>query len=379
MSIKLKNSLDEEFLTELINFIGSNHGTSHVMTNKIMLDYFFFDKNKKAYNLVVAFSNDVIVGILGYIPTTFRWSDGKSKNLEGVWTSHWTVDKYHRNGVGILLMRRLQELYPLVAGQGANQLNKKIVTKMGHHFLDHMTRTVKIYNWPLLTKIFPNNNFTELKPYEDQINILPEEQDRNATLIRYKPTISNFQPNWNSYNNYKYGTKKSFEYIKYKYIDHPVFRYEFLLTGKKNLPILIVYRLEITSGRAKFKCIRIVDVIYPELKDTKFYLNILFEKLDTIAKKNNVVFADFFCTNENIQNEMKNFGFIKEKKHNLPNLLNPVVDIHNDQNLEVYFNTKNTINWQKTYFTKSDGDQDRPNAVNLINAASKINETLNLK
>ena len=98
-----------------------------------------------------------------------------------------------------------------------------------------------------------------------------------------------------------------------------------------------------------------------------------------MQKKNNVVFADFFCTNENIQNEMKNFGFIKEKKHNLPNLLNPVVDIHNDQNLEVYFNTKNTINWQKTYFTKSDGDQDRPNAVNLINAASKINETLNLK
>ena len=365
MSLIIQNQLDVRSLPELIRFFGANHGENHVMTNKVMIDYFFYNEDEDSYSLIVAISDDKIIGILGYIPTIFRWLDGKQNDLEGAWTSHWTVDVQHRNGVGVLLMKRLQELYPIVAGQGANQLNKKIVTKMGHNFLDDMGRSIKVYDWSFLTKVFFNLNLTKLKPAElNEFNTVPVEGFLEIE-VQSGLTSSSYQPDWDAYPDYAHGTKKSFQYIKKKYIDHPIFEYLFLSAGPINQPCLLVYRLEKTSGLSVFNCIRIVDVIVPNIDKSSTILRALFGKLDQFAKKNNVIFMDFYCTSEYVHKIIEPFGFVREPKHTLPNLLNPIVEIALEQNIEQYLRDQRQPVWSEIYFTKSDGDQDRPNIGNL--------------
>jgi hypothetical protein len=372
LKLVIKDNLDKKLLPELIEFMRVNHGTSHVMTHEIMIDYYFYNKDIDAYNLLVAMVENKIIGILGFIPTVFRWYDGKSNEVQGAWTSHWTVDVSYRKGPGVLLMRRLQELYPIVAGHGANELNKSIVTKMGHRFLDNMERSVKVYDWLTLNKVFPNKNLQHLNP--ENLNKYHNSFDNNLQKVEVlsEPTSLNYNPNWSLYKYYNYGTDKSFQYIEKKYIDHPIFDYQFLFTSPQDKPCLLVFRLEQTSGASTFTCVRIVEVIIPDVENSEALLRALFARLDQFCLEKNVVFADFYCTFESIHREIQLFGFVPEHLHVLPNLLNPILQTTRDQNVELYLRDLQHPGWNEIYFTKSDGDQDRPNTNNLLSL--EINE-----
>ncbi len=363
MTLKLVDQLPGEYLAELVQFFRKNHGEEHVMTQVIMLDYYFKDFENNNYNIICALEAERIVGILGYMPSQIRWGGA---TIEGVWTSHWTVDRAHRHGVGILLMKRLQELYTIILGQGANQLNKSLVTKMGHHFLDAIPRSVKIFNQKKLNETFPEHNLHELQPSTDQNKpYLKSTRFEDIKLTNYV-NESNFKPNWKHYKNNHYGTLRDYQFIKKKYLQTPAFRYEFCLFQNRDKPYLLVFRLERTSGRSVFNCIRIVEVLIPDDREASTILGAMLMYLDSFAKQHEVTFSDFYCTNVELHKQLQLFGYVPDVNHILPNLLNPIVESPRDQNVELFLKDGAKPTWDELYITKSDGDQDRPSINNII-------------
>lgn len=363
MNLKLVDQLPREYLADLVQFIRQNHGEEHVMTLPIMLDYYFKDLENSNYNIVCALEAKRIVGILGYVPSKIRWG---GTTIEGVWTSHWTVDSAYRHGIGILLMKRLQELYSIILGQGANQLNKSLVTKMGHHFLDAIPRSVKIYNQKRLNKIFPKHNLHELGPSSEHEKPGLESLGFEDIQLTEYVSESNFKPDWEHYKYNQYGTLRDYSFLKKKYLQTPAFRYEFCLFENRDKPYLLVFRLERTSGRSVFNCIRIVEIIIPDDHQAPIILGAMLMYLDSFAREHDVTFSDFYCTNVELHKHLQLFGYASDVNHILPNLLNPIVERPRDQNVELFLRDGTSPSWDELYITKSDGDQDRPSTSNVI-------------
>ena len=109
---------------EMHDFIAETHGPNHPMTQLELFSWFFCRRhNKNHANVLIARDKGQLVSLLGYLPTSFLL---ENEFIDGAWMAHWMTLKSHRHGIGAILMRRMTELYSVVAGQGASNMNKPI-------------------------------------------------------------------------------------------------------------------------------------------------------------------------------------------------------------------------------------------------------------
>ena len=102
---------------EMHDFIAETHGPNHPMTQLELFSWFFCRRhNKNHANVLIARDKGQLVSLLGYLPTSFLL---ENEFIDGAWMAHWMTLKSHRHGIGAILMRRMTELYSVVAGQGA--------------------------------------------------------------------------------------------------------------------------------------------------------------------------------------------------------------------------------------------------------------------
>ena len=346
----LSDTLDHKHWNLIKLFLKKNYNSNYILLKKRVFDYYFLDKKKKQYNLINYTEKNKILGILGYMPNKFIW-DNSNKIINGVWTANWIVDKKYRKGLGVILMRRLQEKYKLIMGIGANEHNKKIVKKMKNDFFSSVPRLL----------IYPDHErmkYLNLKLPKIGFKIGSYE---NVSFADEKKLKKRFKPNWNHYSIYKFGTLRSSEYIIKRFLKYPFFNYKILISDNKNTSILI-YRVENIKGMNK-KIIRILDLITTKDKNGKINSAKLINFIKKLLLNTNILFADFFCTNKEINNIFKKNGFVKinNKKVDIPIKFNPIVKKDRNQNLEIFYDQKNKFNFSKSYITKSDGDQDRVN------------------
>jgi len=248
-------------------------------------------------------------------------------------------------------MRRLQEKYNLIMGIGANEHNKKIIKKMNNDFFSSIPRF-------LICSDHIKMRHLKIKLPKKNFKI---ENFSNVSFADEKKIKNKFKPNWNNYSFYKYGTLRSQKYIIKRFLKYPFFKYKILISGKKDSSIL-VYRVENIKSIKK-KIIRILDLITTNDKNGKINSGKLINFIKKLLLNKNILFADFFCTNKEINNIFKKNGFymINNKKIDIPIKFNPIVKKDRNQNLEIFYNQKNKFNFDKSYITKSDGDQDRVN------------------
>ncbi len=353
---ELKNTLADSERSALKNLIARNHGPGHVMLRDEMIDYYFKTNDAPgSLSLINYKDDDEVRGILGYIVTELAW--GRGNVVSGVWTSHWTVDEAFRVGVGVLLMRRLQELFPVVLGQGANALNKEIVKKMKTLFLDHIPRSLLVLDATRLADVIDGDLPSEYNKLCDVGGALA-----NGSIAKrqYKLTELEYDPDWSKYPNHRFGTLRSLRFLNNKYLLHPVFDYHCYIAGPAHLPSLVIFRVE-QAHEADLSAMRVLEFITPAVPNAEEMCALLINTVKQVALKNAVTFIDFYCTNETIQNAFINNGFSRETNPIIPNLLSPLVTKPRDQNLEMYVHKELEIPpWDQMYVTKSDGDQDRP-------------------
>lgn len=342
---------------EIIRFIKTNMGSDHPMSDIELLIHFFKDSVSGDLNLINIMAEEKIIGILGYLKSNMFWGSTSSE-IPGVWTSLWVVQKEFRSGVGIVLMRRLQELFPIVLGQGANAFNKKIVSKMRTHFWDNIPRVVFLVRVEKLKAIVPVEHHSLLKKGKISAKHLKHLESVDTV------DDNSFSPNWSLYENYKFGTVRNLDYLNWRYFNHPYFKYKCIIGGHKNTPTLLIYRIECTSGIASLRVMRIVEFVSltsPQYQDQNFHV---ISSVIKTAEREKCVFIDFYCSNSDLVKVFVKQSFHLEVEKILPSRLDPIEIVSRGQNLEMFLQEDLAKPpWGALYVTKSDGDQDRPNTI----------------
>ena len=337
---------------QMDRFIAMTHGENHALRNRPLFDWFFLrNKNKEMANLIVAYEGDKLISLLGYLPTQFLWG---SEEISGVWMAHWMTMEGYRFGIGALLMKKITEMFPVVAGQGASLMNQEIVTKMKFKFLEKIPKVVYVFNHDKVEQFF--NYRIEKK---DDILLERCAVAKETTAI----TRENFNPDWNLYPSLKYGTLRDSDYLNYRYIDYPFFKYNIFIEGEAVSPVLLVARIVETSKGIRVA--RILEFFFPEDESGKKRGLSLVKKCLTFFKQHNCDYADFYCNSNTHLNLLLEANFTNENVGALPSLLDPIDMSRRFQNLELFVSSELKAKYpnceNEFVVTRADGDQDRPN------------------
>ena len=337
---------------QMDRFLAVTHGENHPLRHRQLFDWFFLRNKEKGFaNLIVAYEENKLISLLGYIPTTFIWGD---EVIEGAWMAHWMTLEGHRFGIGALLMKKITEMFPIVAGQGASQMNREIVTKMKFRFLEKIPKMVYVFNYEKIEKIFD---------FQPKDKIVKERDDLGNAIEVHKLSRENFNPNWDAYPSLQYGTLRNSEYLNYRYIKYPFFKYHVFVEGDRTDPALLVARVVNTSRGIRVA--RILELFFPENDMGKKRGLLLVNRCLNFFEQQNCDYADFYNNSKSCLNLLLEAGFIAEDLGELPSLLDPIDMSRRFQNLELFiapFLKKKYPNCEdQFYVTRADGDQDRPN------------------
>lgn len=351
-----KISISSKFLMsdwqKMDRFIATTHGKNHVLRNRPLFDWFFLrNTNKNEANLIVAYEGDKLISLLGYLPTKFLW---EKEVIYGAWMAHWFTLEEYRFGIGALLMKKITELFPIVAGQGASDMNQEIVTRMKFRFLKKIPKVVYVFNHSKIWNEFSFQIENAVDPHIERFG-LPNEITKITKEI--------FNPDWSMYPSLQYGTLRDIDYLNFRYIEYPFFKYSVFIEGESNLPSVCIVR--ITNTTSGIKVARILEFFSPESDAGRRQGLSLIKKCLNYFKKNDCDYADFYCNSDAYINLLLEAGFTNENMGALPSLLDPVSMSRKFQNLEVYVSEeikrKYSNSENKFIVTRADGDQDRPN------------------
>ena len=337
---------------QMDSFIATTHGENHVLRNRPLFDWFFLrNENKDEANLIVAYEEDRLISLLGYIPTKFIWG---GEEVNGAWMAHWMTVEGYRHGIGALLMKKITEMFPIAAGQGASMMNQEIVTKMKFKFLEKIPKVVYVFKNDKLEQMF------HFQIQHGDAGIIEAQGFPNEILAITK---ENFNPDWGYYPSMKYGTLRDGDYLTYRYINYPFFKYNVFIEGGPTTPAVCVVR--IVDTKEGIRVARILEFFSPENESGKSQSLSLINKCLSFFKQNDCDYADFYCNAPTYINLLLEAGFVKEDKGALPSLLDPISMSRKSQNVELYVSSelKNRYpNCENEFIvTRADGDQDRPN------------------
>ena len=328
----------EEDIQDIMLYIKNEWRETHILANN--REFFIYEFLEKD-NINFLFANDnenKIQGILGFI---------KSNNTlkPDIWPTIWKVSKNLKDPMlGIKLFNFIRNELPHrgFLGIGANEVSLplykflKIPTYILNQFyiLNDSIKDYKIAN----IKNFKANSFSS------------KNEQRELILIDdLKFLKNNF--NFEKYqNNIPY---KDYEYIKKRYFNYPIFKYN--VYGIKDFNSSEIYSLIITRNIShnSSQIIRIVDYIGNEID-----ISYISKHLYNLIINNEYEYIDFL--NYGIDEDLLiESGFKKLNYSNdeviIPQYFSPFLR----ENKKIYFfaDTKEI----KFTVCKADGDQDRPN------------------
>lgn len=351
---------------QLAQFISETYGCDHVLLNKKLFSWLFCTRKDDVANLIVAYESGELISLLGYVPTAFLIRD---TIVHGVWMSQWMTKEKYRQGIGALLMRRIKEMFPIAAGQGANAANKPIALKLGFHFLESIPNVVFMIDRNRVAELFDVKfNHIDSKVFDSR------NYDFNQFLVSTTKPLPEFDLNKALYPSLCYGTLRNSHYIQRKFIDFPFFDYKVLFSGTAERPVILVARVVDAAmpkpDERRFKVGRILEFFFPEDSAGQIAATEILSAAKQYFIQQGCAYVDFVSTGSvQIQLLLSN-GFQPDELGLLPCFLSPVDYKRKKQNLEIYIENKLLKEFPEAldrfYLTRSDGDQDRPTKMNLV-------------
>jgi hypothetical protein len=321
-------------IDKLKEFISSNWKLDHILaTHDELLSWQHFDTSTNKLNFVIGYDtlSEEILGILGFIPLSkFDILLSEKKDF---WLAIWKV-RSEAKGLGIDLLNFLITTYnPMSIGAiGINQevrkLYKALKFKTGrlaqYYFLNPSTDIYRIVQVSINTS---KKSYTKSVYKLNRLEIIDDHIEINHL----------FSPH------------KSLEYLRNRYVNHPIYNYQFygIYFNDRIECIIIIRKIAINNAA----CLRIVD-IYGDI------LNIGSIETEFVRLLNieNAEYID--CLNFGIpQDVFLNLGFLVPDDNVIPNYFEPFEPVNKEIEFAYLSKTDNYIIY------KGDSDQDRPNLI----------------
>lgn len=323
-----------EEIEYLQKFIDVKWKKNHILAKNIaLMDFQHGSKDNYTFFIANESTTNDYSAILGFIPLSNF--DSNLEEFRDFWLAIWKVDTAIATpGIGVMLLQSFErEFTPNSIGAiGINQEVKKLYKAFKY-------KTGKLTHYYYLNPNVINFRIARVfeKSEKKEINTSAYKIERVIDLT----TFSNLK--------HQYHPFKSIEYIRNRYLNHPIYTYQLYGVFLKNkIECIFVTRKIAINGSA---CIRIVDV-YGDLRN----VGLIESELDKILTIENAEYID--CLNYGISQEtFLNMGFSVRENIIIPNYFEPFEQTNVD--IEFAFSS---ISDEYVIF-KGDSDQDRPNLI----------------
>jgi GNAT superfamily N-acetyltransferase len=355
---------------QLKNAIHTVWSPNHILSrNDQLINYMFHENPAKNhwiesehYSFLGVWVDSKIVGMLGVMPFEVN---NKGLTRVGCSLTNWIVlPEYRSTGAGFALFHTVKEHNPeMILSLGINSTVGKLYRKMGWSILQDVPRWVGIVNKrKTIEKMLDGNElplryWNELKTiqsyndYQISHHIEEEPWDRFYKEFFAPKTI---------------GFARNYQFIKWRYMNHPIFNYNIITCKDKNNNIkgMAIIRIESLLNDCE-KIGRIVEFIAVDQDSSICLANAVAEM------SQDLLFLDFYCFSSVSTWGLESIGFkrILESENDpvvVPTRFQPIdLTITNMMAaFSVQPDIKNKINLAEEscfYITKGDSDQDRPN------------------
>ena len=367
---------------QLKEFISLNWRKNHPVLNKEFFDWQYkgFGNENKKINSIVLLNNNELIGFRGIIPGLYQVpvkGEGM-KIVQGGALAMWMISHSFRGKkLGLQMHKAVEEMSSVLVVLGSEiATSAPIYQKSNWSDLAVMPRYILPLNhreYKLL--INQQKTTTPTSKYENA------EKLGNIITTPHFPNIDEMEKTWErvTFKHKIFSLYRNREFWKYRYLDHPVFKYLFF--GGRSACGIIVARIEDIyldeiNKLEDIKILRIIEIL-PENDDPwkggldKGFVELLKGVLNW-ALDQGCIAADFYCSSTRFDLLMRKVGFRKQQNtidyqnDLLPHYFQPLsyklvpINVHtriiDDNQLQ-------KIEFESTYIVKSDDDADRPNIL----------------
>ncbi len=360
-------------IAELQAFIHDQWKAGHVLRRDVeLLRWQFPEIESGKISVFIADDGGRIVGMFGVIPTPLNV---RGRRFSGAMTANWITHVDYRNQpLGLELLRRVMAGgFAMVGTLGANALTLRLLGAMRFKLIERM---------PRMLRVFSADACRALLAVGDEANAERVQFDAPAPAIA--PPSDAAEPNWRLANwstttarewdtawpmfaKSHIGVWRDAEYLNWRYAWHPRFKYVLRVAVEQatgQIGGLLVYRIAAIQDRPE--CVlRIVEF----LAANDSVANTFASELHRAGHLENVAFADFYTSSRTAIEQLERLGFREEQSlgFNLPALFSPLDFRRTALTGAFWFAEECDIPAGESmldggyYFTRADGDQDRPN------------------
>jgi hypothetical protein len=378
MKITTYRYAGEDEYPRISKFIDEHWAKNHIyVRDRCLFDWTFGRRNlwaENGHSVAIAEDGGELAGVLGGIPFAFN-RFGKTSN--GVWIVNYVIRPEYRRGataLKLLSMFRRPE-YEAVVAFGINPATATIYKVLRGEVLPLIPRHFGILPEAaqrlasLLRLVYEDWGQERAQSVADQFR-LPASGPVPAD---YQETIPPDwdEPDWNEIARTTVGAARDYDYLSWRYLQHPRFQYRVLAVPEGMRRGLLIWRLETIqrrteNGREDVERIgRIVEFMPSSAKNARELLALLVEKL----REAGAFGADYYDYNSDRRRYMEEAGFQETGLHAdgslIPSRFQPL-DGKDGSIMSASFLPKDAPTCDPAgacpwYWTKSDSDQDRPN------------------
>ncbi|MBT6228485.1 MAG: GNAT family N-acetyltransferase [Candidatus Scalindua sp.] len=362
----------------IASFIDRNWKKDHAyVRSKDLFNWTFRDNpawNKEdGYSFSVAVDDGSIIGMLGAIPFKLNVL---GKNVKACWLVNWIVMPEVKGGKGLALLNFFSK------EQGFNTISFGINDKVAGLY--------KALEWQEMPPI-PRMEWVnpdKIKDTEDLLGMTNPEATAEQ-ILKYISKVSGVtfandipeaytlnsidadvwdRTGWSVWNNKSIGCAREYSYLNWRYLQHPIYKYETRVIAEGGKLGLIIWRIEITrkmnsNGTLEnyLPFVRIAEFLPVSETNARELISCCLVE----ASVQGVVAADFYCYNLELIEILQRIGFSISGDTScicLPNHTQPIGRGSNIRStIKTFSCDEISAQDSKWYWTRSDSDQDRPN------------------
>ena len=309
-------------IADIMDFIENHWKHGHILArDRNFFEYLYITDNDRVNFAISKDNENKINGLIGYIPY--------DKNHSVISLALWKALNAQESFIGMELFEFLM-----------NELKTELIATVGVN-IETSGEIYLFFDYELgkMNHYFRLNELAEYKIAKVIDKLIPEIKSGFVSAQELKSVDE--IPKGFKYD--KNAIPKSVDYIKRRYFNHPVFKYNVNLFDDD---LIVITRLQEYNSN---KCLRIVDILGDYNK-----IPVITGYFDNYMKKNNIEYID--CYNSGISNkQFTKAGFIEiqNSKNIIPEYFSPF----EQKNIDIGYSSSK----KGTVLFKGDGDMDRPN------------------
>lgn len=362
MRVSIRSQFDLGDWKQLHSFLVSHYWPNVALASKSYFQWQLAAPDESGlYNMATAWDGKQIVGVLGYVVRPTFWGTGRQ--IDGAWLMALMVDPAYRHGVGLALLRDVQRRFPLIFSVDVKPEAQRILTFLGF-IVD-----------PPLARYIALLDSDRAKPFlirgKEKLVLNPIHVDRDleATSGVRDWNHEEYSPIWGLYPSLGFGTVRSSSFLRWRYLEHPHYRFALLACGPRERPAVCAYRIEHSDSGATVG--RMIDFFFPEDALGRHNAETLIRAVTARLALANCAFVDHVTSCASYGSLLQECGWVLEDRDSqqLALRLQPIDSEPSPEHrfALVSFASPDArsgpLQGQRVTATRGDGDADRPHII----------------